>query len=45
VGVGLAEEREGSMAKIGSVVLEVRAGRGPWNCSGEVLEPKLQGAG
>jgi hypothetical protein len=29
VGVGLAEQREGSMVEIGSAVLETGAGRGP----------------
>jgi hypothetical protein len=37
--VGSAEERKGSMAKICGVLLEVRAGRSTWDCSGEVLEP------
>jgi hypothetical protein len=44
-GVRLAEERERSMAKICSALLQVRAGCSPWNCSGEVLEPLLQGSG
>jgi hypothetical protein len=43
-GVRLAEEREGSLAKVCSVLLEVRAGLSPWNGLGEVLVPQLQGA-
>jgi hypothetical protein len=41
----LAEEFEGGLGKIRSVLLEKRAGRSPWNCSGDVLEPWSQGAG
>jgi hypothetical protein len=44
-GVGLAEEREGSLSKICSVLLEVRAGCSPWNGPGEVLELQWRGAG
>jgi hypothetical protein len=44
-GVELAEELQGSLAKICSMLLEVRAGHSPWNCAGEALEPQLQGAG
>jgi hypothetical protein len=44
-GVRLAEEREGSLAKVGRVLLEAWACRSPWNGPGEVLVPHLQGAG
>jgi hypothetical protein len=37
--VGMAEEPDISMATICSVLLEAQAGRRPWYCSGEVLEP------
>jgi hypothetical protein len=44
-GVGYAEEHQGSLAKICSMLLEVQAGHSPWKGAGEVLQPQLQGAG
>jgi hypothetical protein len=41
--VGLTEQAEGGVAKVVGVLLEVGAGGCPWNRTGEVLEPPLQG--